>query len=103
MSDKEFFEGEEEEGRCPSYFWYLIGSFGITVIIVLFLIAYLIMYSNHFMWALRRNPKPKIKKSTSKGSSAGKESESAMKGVSQTDEISQQTSQQRDGLPDVTT
>ncbi|VDO72630.1 unnamed protein product [Onchocerca flexuosa] len=80
MSDKEFFEGEEEEGRCPSYFWYLIGSFGLTVIIVLLLIAYLIMYSNHFMWALRRQREPKIKKSKSKGSSAGKETESTMKG-----------------------
>ncbi|EFO28316.2 hypothetical protein LOAG_00173 [Loa loa] len=73
MSDKEFLESGEQEGICPSYFWYLIGSFGITAIIVVFLIAYLIMYSNHFIWALRRNPKPTIKRKnknkTSKGSS----------------------------------
>uniref|UniRef100_A0A0R3S239 Col_cuticle_N domain-containing protein n=1 Tax=Elaeophora elaphi TaxID=1147741 RepID=A0A0R3S239_9BILA len=57
MSDKEFLESEEE-GTCPSYFWYLIASFALTAIIVVILIAYLIMYSDHFMWALRRNPKP---------------------------------------------
>ncbi|KAM3719116.1 tRNA-dihydrouridine(16/17) synthase [NAD(P)(+)]-like [Dirofilaria immitis] len=108
MSDKEFLESEEEEGTCPNYFWYLIGSFGLTALIILILIAYLIMYSNHFMWALRRNPRPSIKKkSKSKGSSAGKDAidstESAMKGTSQIDDASQQTSQQKDAQPDVTT
>uniref|UniRef100_A0A915PTG8 Uncharacterized protein n=1 Tax=Setaria digitata TaxID=48799 RepID=A0A915PTG8_9BILA len=57
-NDKEFIEAEEQEGRCPSYFWYFIGSFGLTMVIVLVLIAYLVMYSDHFVWALRRNPNP---------------------------------------------
>ncbi|EJW79731.1 hypothetical protein WUBG_09359 [Wuchereria bancrofti] len=104
MSDKEFLESGEQEGACPSYFWYLIGSFGITAIIVVFLVAYLIMYSDHFMWALRRNPKPSIKrKSKSKGSKQSSDKgESTTKGASQMDEVSQQTSAQKDAPPDVT-
>ncbi|VDO21112.1 unnamed protein product [Brugia timori] len=91
MSDKEFLESGEQEGACPT-------------IIIVFLIAYLIMYSDHFMWALRRNPRPSIKtKSKSKGSKhSSDKGESTTKGVSQMDEVSQQTSAQKDAPRDVT-
>ncbi|KAL3994513.1 hypothetical protein ACH3XW_22020 [Acanthocheilonema viteae] len=100
MSDKEFLESEEE-GACPSYFWYLVGSFAITAMIVVFLIAYLIMYSDHFMWALRRNPKPFIKR---RSKSKGDKGESTTKGVSQMDDLTNvsQVSVQKSTLPDVT-
>ncbi|VDK55752.1 unnamed protein product [Gongylonema pulchrum] len=56
MSDKEGLERGLEEG-CKSYFWYFVASFGYTVFIVLAILIYLTMYSDHFMWALRRKPK----------------------------------------------
>ncbi|VDK73623.1 unnamed protein product [Litomosoides sigmodontis] len=95
MSDREFLENIEQEGSCPSYFWYLISSFAITAVIVVILIAYLIMYSDHFMWALRRNPAPSLKgRSKSKGSKGSTDKgESTMKGVSQMDDVSQATVQ----------
>ncbi|KHN80663.1 hypothetical protein Tcan_07156 [Toxocara canis] len=58
----------EEEDECPTFLWYFVASFGYTILILIILIAYLIMYSSHFMWALKKRKEPKLKKKRDKTS-----------------------------------
>uniref|UniRef100_A0A914RGX0 Uncharacterized protein n=1 Tax=Parascaris equorum TaxID=6256 RepID=A0A914RGX0_PAREQ len=53
----------ENEDECPSFLWYFVASFGYTLLILLILVAYLIMYSSHFMWALSKKKGPKCSRS----------------------------------------
>uniref|UniRef100_A0A915C4A8 ATP synthase F0 subunit 8 n=1 Tax=Parascaris univalens TaxID=6257 RepID=A0A915C4A8_PARUN len=63
----------ENEDECPSFLWYFVASFGYTLLILLILVAYLIMYSSHFMWALSKKKGPKLK-NVSKGSKSATDS-----------------------------
>uniref|UniRef100_A0A0M3I1Z3 Uncharacterized protein n=1 Tax=Ascaris lumbricoides TaxID=6252 RepID=A0A0M3I1Z3_ASCLU len=68
----------DDDDECPSFLWYFVASFGYTILILLILVAYLTMYSSHFMWALSKKKEPGTKTGTdsrgSKESSENKDS-----------------------------
>ncbi|VDK55972.1 unnamed protein product [Anisakis simplex] len=93
----------EDEDPCPSFLWYFVASFGYTILILVILLAYIIMYSSHFMWALRKQKgaaskttKTTTRTSQSKSKSAEKTDESNEKKSGSKEKVSNDTNEPKE-------